>query len=99
MNAAAKLKWKRLAHRSVQVLLSAGSLYLLRAGLHIFSQPFHLEDGWQPFVCWMVIFAGLSRLFRWPLPRAERVLQPAHDIDTYTLAQAELLIELAARKA
>ena len=99
MNAATKLKWKRAAHSSIQGVLSIGSLYLLRAGLHIHSQPFSFEDGWQPFVCWLVIFAGLSSLFRWPLPRSKRVVQPASDFDPYTLAQAELLIERASRKA
>ena len=99
MNAATKLKWKQTAHSSIQALLSVGSLYLLRAGLHIHSQPFSFDDGWQPFVCWLVIFAGLSNLFRWPLPRAKRTMQPASDLDPYTLAQAELLIERASRKA
>ena len=99
MNATTKLKWKRTIHSSIQATLSIGSLYLLRAGLHIHSQPFSFEDGWQPFVCWLVIFSGLSGLFRWPLPSSKRVVQPVPDLDPYTLAQAELLIERASRKA
>ena len=99
MNAATKFKWKRTAHSSIQALLSVGSLYLLRAELHIHSQPFSFEDGWQPFVGWLVIFSGLSNLFRWPLPRQKRVVQPVPDLDPYTLAQAELLIERTTPKA
>ena len=99
MNAATKLKWKRTAHQSIQGLLSVGGLYVLRAGLHIHSQPFSFEDGWQPFVCWLFIFAGLSNLFRWPIPRLKRVVQTVPDLDPYTLAQAELLIERTTPKA
>ncbi len=99
MNAASKLKRKRAIYSGVQSVLTIGTLYLLRAGLHIHSQPFSFDDGWQPFLCWLVIFSGLSSLFRWPLPRSKRVVQPVPDLDPYTLAQAELLIERASRKA
>ena len=85
-------------HQGIKGVLTIGTLYLLRAGLHIHSQPFSFEDGWQPFVCWMIVGAGLRNLFDWPLPRPKRIARPSSGLDSYTLAEAELVLERAYAK-